>query len=86
MSEASLKDQVTVLLHSKELMEREAKEEKRSAEQDLEEQKRASEQAQELEVERAVAKTGKELQEELNKLREEKIRLQVQLEMLWKKR
>ena len=72
MSEASLKDQVTALLHSKELMEREAQEEKRSAERDLEEQKRASEQAQELAVERAVAKISKEMQDELNKIIEEK--------------
>lgn len=54
-------------------------------ERDLAEQKRAAEQAQELAVERAVAKIKTEMQEQMSKLRDEKTRLAVQLELLQKK-
>lgn len=69
-SEVSLQSQVTKLLHQKEMLER-----------DLAEQKRAAEQAQELAVEKAVAKTKAEMQEQMSKLRDEKTRLEVQLEL-----
>lgn len=55
-----------------------------SLERDLLEQKRIAEQAQELAVERAVAKTQSVMQEQLAKLRDEKTRLEVQLELLQK--
>lgn len=54
-------------------------------ERDLAEQKRAAEQAQELAVEKAVAKMKAEMQEQMSKLRDEKTRLEVQLELLQKK-
>ena len=73
-SEASLRDQVNQLSHKNEMLER-----------DLAEQKRAAEQAQELAVERAVAKIKTEMQEQMSKLRDEKTRLAVQLELLQKK-
>lgn len=69
-SEVSLQGQVTQLLHQKEMLER-----------DLAEQKRAAEQAQELAVEKAVAKMKTEMQEQMSKLRDEKTRLEVQLEL-----
>lgn len=73
-SEASLRDQVSQLSHQNEMLER-----------DLAEQKRAAEQAQELAVEKAVAKMKAEMQEQMSKLRGEKTRLEVQLELLQKK-
>ena len=73
-SEASLRDQVSQLSHQNEMLER-----------DLAEQKRAAEQAQELAVEKAVAKMKAEMQEQMSKLRDEKTRLEVQLELLQKK-
>lgn len=69
-SEASLRNEVTQLSHQKEMLER-----------DLAEQKRAAEQAQELAVEKAVAKIKTEMQEQISKLRDEKTRLEVQLEL-----
>ena len=50
-------------------------------ERDLVEQKRAAEQAQELAVEKAVAKMKAEMLEQMSKLRDEKTRLEVQLEL-----
>ena len=69
-----LRDQVSQLSHQNEMLER-----------DLAEQKRAAEQAQELAVEKAVAKMKAEMQEQMSKLRDEKTRLEVQLELLQKK-
>ena len=60
-------------------------EENEMLERDLAEQKRAAEQAQELAVEKAVAKMKAEMQEQMSKLRDEKTRLEVQLELLQKK-
>lgn len=57
-------------------------EEKRSAEQRLADQKRADEQAMELAVERAVRAAEKSIQEQIATLRDEKTRLQVQIELL----
>ena len=73
-SEVSLRDQVSQLSHQNEMLER-----------DLAEQKRAAEQAQELAVEKAAAKMKAEMQEQMSKLRDEKTRLEVQLELLQKK-
>lgn len=114
-SEASLNDQVILVLHQKEMVESEMRhvsEQYKSAadtckklenqlleaqnqlselhdqtqtlKRDLAEQKRSSEQAQELAVERAIAKAQVEMQEKLIKLRDEKTRLEVQLEMVRK--
>lgn len=114
-SEASLNDQVTLILHQKEMVESEMRhvsEQYKSAadacekmenqlleaqnqlselhdqtqtlKRDLAEQKRSSEQAQELAIERAVAKAQAEMQEQLIKLRDEKTRLEVHLEMIRK--
>lgn len=69
-SEASLRDQVTQLSHQKEMLER-----------DLAEQKRAAEQEQQLAVEKAANKVKLEMQEQISKLRYEKTRLEVQLEL-----
>ena len=73
-SEVDLRDQVSKLLYQKEMLQR-----------DLAEQKRAAEQEQELAVERAEARVKMKMQEELSKMRDEKIRLEVQLELLQKK-
>ena len=114
-SEASLRDQVTLILHQKEMAESEMRhiteqyeallgtceklenqlsntrnelaelhDQQQSLKRDLVEQKRSSEQVQELAIERAVAKEKNLMQEQLTKLREEKTRLEVQLEMLQK--
>lgn len=114
-SEASFREQVTLLQHQKEMLEAEMKhvsdqhkilqstcekletqltgtrnelsaihDQYQSLERDLLEQKRIAEQAQELAVERAVAKTRSVMQEQLAKLRDEKTRLEVQLELLQK--
>lgn len=114
-SEASLRDQVTLILHQKEMAESqgchikeqyeallgtceklenqlsstrnelaELHDQQQSLKRDLVEQKRSSEQAQELAIERAVAKEKNSMQEQLTKLRDEKTRLEVQLEMLRK--
>ncbi len=114
-SEASFREQVTLLQHQKEMLEAEMKhvsdqhkilqstcekletqltgtrnelseihDQYQSLERDLLEQKRIAEQAQELAVERAVAKTQSVMQEQLAKLRDEKTRLEVQLELLQK--
>lgn len=114
-SEASFREQVTLLQHQKEMLEAEMKhvsdqhkilqstcekletqltgtrnelseihDQYQSLERDLLEQKRITEQAQELAVERAVAKTQIVMQEQLAKLRDEKTRLEVQLELLQK--
>lgn len=114
-SEASFREQVTLLQHQKEMLEAEMKhvsdqhkilqstcekletqltgtrnelseihDQYQSLERDLLEQKRIAEQAQELAVERAVAKTQIVMQEQLAKLRDEKTRLEVQLELLQK--
>ena len=53
-----------------------------SLNRDLEEEKRENERAKELAVERAIVQTEKELQKQMETLRDEKTRLQVQLEML----
>ena len=114
-SEASFREQVTLLQHQKEMLEAEMKhvsdqhkilqstcekletqltgtrnelseihDQYQSLERDLLEQKRIAEQAQELAVERAVAKTQSVMQEQLAELRDEKTRLEVQLELLQK--
>ena len=114
-SEASFREQVTLLKHQKELLEAEMKhvsdqhtilqstcekmetqltgtrselaeihDQYQSLERDLMEQKRAAEQSQELAVERAIAKTRGAMQEQLTELRDEKTRLEVQLDMLHK--
>lgn len=57
-------------------------EQKKSADQKLADQKRESEQAQELAVERAVIQAEKNMQEQISALRDEKVRLQVKIEML----
>ena len=66
-------------------LKRDLEEQKRIAEQKLSEQKRSSEQAQELAVERAVIQAEKSMQEQISTLRDEKTRLQVQIEILQKK-
>lgn len=112
-SESSLRDQVTLVLHQKEIAEtklesetaqhREAQEtaarlelqitetqkeketlhdELQSVKRDLAEQKRAAEQAQELAVQKAIAKAQSEMRDQMAQLRDEKIRLEVQLEMI----
>lgn len=136
-SEATLRDQVTVLLHKTELVESELKHEtnirtsaqeeitqlknqieslRESAEQqkeqlqnelqmqiesgktesdqlkaeivllkrDLEEEKRSAEQELKLAVERAVSNTKDEMRDQIDQIRNEKTRLEVQLELLQK--
>lgn len=51
---------------------------------DLEELQRSAERDRELAIERAVAKAKEELQEEILKIRDEKTRLEVHLELLRK--
>ena len=63
-------------------LKRDLEEQKRSADQKLADQKRESEQAQELAVERAVIQAEKNMQEQISALRDEKVRLQVKIEML----
>lgn len=70
-SEASLRIQVTQLSHQNEILQR-----------DLKEQKRAAEQEQKLAVEKAVSKVKEQMQEQVSKYRDERTRLQVQLEIL----
>lgn len=123
-SEASLRDQVTLILHQKEIAEtklsseteqhltaqenvrrlegqiaklqsematahdelqsirRDLEEQKRSAAQTIADQKKAAEQAQELAVERATAKAQADMREQIDRLRDEKTRLEVRLEMI----
>lgn len=61
---------------------RDLEEQKRAADQKFAEQKRESEQAQELAVERAVIQAEKKMQDQISALRDENVRLQVQIEML----
>lgn len=63
-------------------LESDLEEQKKSADQKLADQKRESEQAQELAVERAVIQAEKNMQEQISALRDEKVRLQVKIEML----
>lgn len=63
-------------------LQRDLEEEQRSAEQRLAVQKRESAQAMELAVERSVRAAEKDMQEQIAALRDEKTRLQVQLELL----
>ena len=63
-------------------LKRDLEEQKRAADQKLADQKRESEQAQELAVERAVIQAEKNMQEQILALRDEKVRLQVKIEML----
>ena len=51
---------------------------------DLDVQIRESKQAQELAVERAITQTEKNLQEQISKLRDDRTRLEVQIEILSK--
>lgn len=114
-SESSLRDQVTLVLHQKELAESELRheaeqvkaaektidtlktqlvqvqsemaashDENQSLKRDLEELQRSAEQDRELAIERAVAKAKDDLQEEMLKIRDEKTRLEVQLDLFQK--
>lgn len=114
-SESSLRDQVTLILHQKEMAESELRheseqvktaektidtlkeqlvqvqsemavchDENQSLKRDLEELQRSAERDRELAIERAVAKAKENLQEEILKIRDEKTRLEVQLDLLQK--
>lgn len=61
---------------------RDLEEQKRSADQMIADQRKAAEQAQELAIERAVAKAQTEMREQMDKLRDEKTRFEVRLEMM----
>ena len=74
-------DSVAELNGQIKLLQRDVEEQKRIMEQRLNEQIRASEQAQELAVERAIAKAQKDMQEEITKLRDEKTKLEVKIEL-----
>lgn len=114
-SESSLRDQVTLIIHQKEMAESELRheseqvktaektidtlkeqlvqvqsemtvchDENQSLKRDLEELQRSAERDRELAIERAVAKAKENLQEEILKIRDEKTRLEVQLDLLQK--
>lgn len=79
---ATAKDSMTDIKTQVTSLKRDLEEQKRTAEQMLSEQKKESEQAQELAIERAVKQAEKAMQEQIASLRDEKTRLQVQIEML----
>lgn len=80
------KEKISELKSEISSLRRDVEEEKRSSAQKLAEQIRESEQNKELAVERAIVSTEKSMQEEINKLRDEKIRLEVKIEILQKER
>lgn len=75
-------DEIEALKEKNQSLQRDLSEEQRFNKQKLEEQKVLAEQNKEFAVERAVANAQREMREELDQLRAEKIRLEVQLEIL----
>ena len=82
---AELKETISEMKSQIASLKRDVEEEKRNASQKLAEQVRESEQVKELAVERAISKTEKKMQEEIIALRDERTRLQVQIEILQNK-
>lgn len=83
-TEKEMLEKITAIREEKISLQHDLEEQKRLTEQLLAEQKRECEQAKELAVERAVTQTEKKMQEQSDILKEEKTRLQIQLEMLQK--